>query len=56
MTPELSAVKEVLLDRLHTTEDEELGAALWQLLEDHEQLEARRSAAVRLLLRAEEVE
>lgn len=43
------AVKEILLDRLHTTEDDELQAALYQVLESHDELEGRRLAALRAL-------
>lgn len=53
-TDEFLAVKEILLDRLHTTEDEELQAALYQLLEDHDHLEGRRVLAASILLRSEE--
>jgi hypothetical protein len=50
MTPdEHEAVKEILLDRLHTTGNEELGAALWQLLESHDRLERRNKLASMIL-------
>jgi hypothetical protein len=51
---EHEAVKEVLLDRLHTTEDEELQAALWQLLELHDRQEVQLAgvrAGLALILR-----
>lgn len=38
---EFAAVKEVALRHLHTTEDEELQALLWQLLERQDQQELR---------------
>lgn len=38
---EFTAVREVALRHLHTTEDEELEALLWQLLESHDGLLAR---------------
>lgn len=51
MSPdEFEAVKSVLLDRLHTTEDEELQAALWQVLSDHDDKERARHLAVQLLM------
>jgi hypothetical protein len=43
---ELVAVAEVLKDRLHTTEDDELQAAIWQLVEHTAELEIRRAAAI----------
>lgn len=48
-TDEREAVKEILLDRLHTTDDEELSAALWMVLESCDELEVRRLAALRAL-------
>ena len=50
MTPdEHEAVKEVLLDRLHTTDDEELQAALSQVLDSHDRLERRNKLALTIL-------
>ena len=46
---EHEAVKEVLLDRLHTTDDETLQAALWMVLADHDDTERRRVAALQIL-------
>jgi hypothetical protein len=50
---EFEAVKEVLLRHLHETEDEELQAALWQLLLQYDEQEARLTRlrnAVRLMI------
>lgn len=50
MTPdEREAVREVLLRHLHEVEDEEVQAALWQVLDSHDDLERRRVAALRAL-------
>ncbi len=50
MTPsEHEAVKEILLDRLHTTDDEALQTALWMVLADHDDTERRRVAALTIL-------
>jgi len=50
MTPEEhEAVKEILLDRLHTTGDDELQAALWQVLDAHDRLERRNKLALLIL-------
>lgn len=38
---EFAALKDVALRVLHETEDEELQALLWQLLERHDQQEVR---------------
>lgn len=48
-TEEHEAVKEVLLRHLHETEDEEMQAALWQVLADHDDTERRRHAALTIL-------
>lgn len=50
---EYDAVKEVLLRHLHETEDEELQAALWQVMAYHDNLARRllrvRNAAVEMI-------
>lgn len=48
-TEERTAVLEVLLEHLHATEDEELQAALWQVLESCDEMEVRRIAALHVL-------
>lgn len=45
----ITAVAEVLKDKLHTTADEDLQAGLYQLLEYAGQLERQREAAVWVL-------
>ncbi len=53
MTPdELEAVSEVLSRHLHGTQNGELQAALWQLMEQADELEIRRQTAARALLAA----
>jgi hypothetical protein len=46
---EMAAVVAVLLDRLHTTEDEELQAGLSQILDYAASLERRINAAIETL-------
>lgn len=51
MTPEeLEAVKEVLLRHLHGTNNLELQAALWQLMDYSDELEARVRWALQALV------
>lgn len=50
---EFGAVKEILLDRLHTTEDDELQAALYQMFTAYDDMELRLTrlrTAVRLMV------
>ena len=45
MTPaEAEAVKEILLDLLHTTDNDEHQAALWMVLVSHDELEVKIAA------------
>ena len=47
---EVNAAASVLVDKLHTTDDDELQAAIWQVLEYTGDVEGR-LAAVRTVLR-----
>lgn len=47
---EFAEVKEVLLRHLHTTEDEELQAALWQMFLAYDEMEAGLILATNVLI------